>query len=99
MTSALPDLHERRRKAEELFARWREGCARLVSKENRPPELVLKRTDARAHGRLSDIQPLGGADEAARLNDGQECPCEFNVHVSTFHPPRAERGWTVDHRR
>ena len=61
LARALPDLHQRRRVAQELLAGRRQRRARLVAHEELAPEQVLERAHARAHGRLRDVQALGSA--------------------------------------
>ena len=52
---------------QELLASGGEARASFAAYEDRSPELIFKRADARTDGRLSHVQPLGSADEAARL--------------------------------
>jgi hypothetical protein len=46
-----------------------DGRAGLVAGEEPAAELLLERPDARADRRLLDVQPFGGADEAAGGHD------------------------------
>jgi hypothetical protein len=81
MTRALPQLHECRGVTEELLTRRRQGSSTLVPNEQRPSELLLEGADAGAHGRLSDVQPLGSSDEAPGRNDLKKGPSYLGVHV------------------
>src|SRR3546814_8309664 len=58
----------------------RQRGAALVAHEEGAAEMLLQRMDARAHRRLGDVEPLGGADEAAGGDDGQESARQFRVH-------------------
>ena len=83
MSRALPQLYERRREAKELLAGWGERRASFIPNEKRPPELLFKQPYARADCRLSDMQTIGGFDEAAGRDDLYEGPGEFDVHLSS----------------
>ena len=65
MPGSLPKLHERRGVAEKLLSSGRERRACFVAHEQRPAELLFKRFDASADGRLSDVEALGSSKEAA----------------------------------
>nr|WP_234455064.1 hypothetical protein [Thermohalobaculum xanthum] len=54
----------------------------LVAGEEPAAELILERPDARAHGRLGDVQAFGCGDEAPGRRDGKEGAGEFRVHGS-----------------
>jgi hypothetical protein len=55
----------------------------VVAHEQRPPELLLKKTHTGAHGCLTDIETLRRPDKASCRNDFQEDSGEFGVHASS----------------
>ncbi len=64
---ALPDAHEGEGMLAELLACSRGLSSGLRSLEHGASEQVLEALDARRDRRLSDVELVGGFDEAARL--------------------------------
>jgi hypothetical protein len=83
LTRALPKLYERRREAKELLAGRGERRASFIPNEKRSPKLLFKQTHARADCRLSDMQTLGGLNEAPRRDDLYKGPGKLDVHLSS----------------
>src|SRR5690606_38026670 len=68
---------------QELLAGRRQGRAALVPDEELPAKQALEGVHPGADRRLSHIEPLGGAHEAAVGDDLQECAGKLDVHAAT----------------
>jgi hypothetical protein len=71
LSSALPQLYERWRKAKELLAGRRERRASFVANKKRSPKLLFQQAHTRADRRLSDMQTVGSFNKA---------PCRDDLH-------------------
>jgi hypothetical protein len=80
LSRALPKLNETWSKPKELLAGWSQGRASFIPNEKRAPKLLLKQAHARADGRLSDMQTLGGLNKTPGRNDLYKGPGELDVH-------------------
>jgi len=80
MARTLPHLHHHRRVAHELLAGGGQRGAGLVAHEQARADRLFQRAHARADGRLRDVQPLGGAHEAAAGDDVEKGACKGDVH-------------------
>src|SRR5215204_5783744 len=83
LSRSLPQLYERGSEAKELLAGWGECRASFIPNEKRPPKLLLKQSHARADCRLSDMQTIGGLNEAAGGDDLYKGSSKLDVHFSS----------------
>jgi hypothetical protein len=65
---------------DQTFAGGRQSRSGLVSDEKPDSEKLLQRSDAGADGRLSEVKPLSGGDEAAAVSDFKKRSGLINVH-------------------
>jgi hypothetical protein len=63
-----------------LAAGRRERCAGFVADKQGAAELVFKRVNARADGRLADVEPIRRTDEVSRCNNREKGSGQFGVH-------------------
>jgi hypothetical protein len=54
--------------------------ALFVSDKERAAELLFQRVNAGAHRGLGHMEPLRGADEVPRRNDGEKRSGQFRIH-------------------
>jgi hypothetical protein len=80
LARALPELNKAWCETKKLLSGWSQRRAGLVPNEKRTPKLLLKQAYPSADGRLTDMQSVGRLDEAARRDDLQKCPSQFDVH-------------------
>ena len=80
LSLALPYLHQRECVALEALSGRCKAGASLVAHEQPASDLLLQTTDTRADGRLGQMQPLRGGDEASAADDLEKSAGKLDIH-------------------
>jgi hypothetical protein len=80
IAGTLPRLNEGHGVVDEALAGRRQARARLVADKQPAAELVLKRSDPGAYGRLGQVQTLRGDAETATRQDFEKRAGKVDIH-------------------
>ncbi len=87
----LPNADEGQGMTTELFAFCGQPRSDFRSIEKRAAEFRLETLDACRDGRLSDVEPARGIDEAARFGNHEERASEIYVHSAVIRDSEKRR--------